>query len=62
MYTNMNCIIWTIIVFKHSSDQQNSVGSPKLEYPDQLPKITNQEKYFISQLLSDTPKELVCYC
>lgn len=38
-------------------EQQSSVGAPKLEYPGQLPKITTPERYFITQLLSDKPKD-----
>lgn len=43
----------------HPPVQQSSVGAPKLEYPGQLPKITPQERSFILQLLSETPKDTV---
>lgn len=40
-------------------EQKSSIGSPKLEYAGQLPKITKQEKQFVSQLLSDTARDVV---
>ncbi|KRT86612.1 hypothetical protein AMK59_340, partial [Oryctes borbonicus] len=41
----------------HPPEQQSNVGAPKLEYPGQLPKFSNPEKHFISQLLLDIPKD-----
>ncbi|CAH1175759.1 unnamed protein product [Phaedon cochleariae] len=38
-------------------EQQSNVGAPKLEYPGQLPKISSQEKSFLTQLMSDMPKD-----
>ncbi|GJQ65941.1 hypothetical protein Trydic_g4039 [Trypoxylus dichotomus] len=41
----------------HPPEQQSNVGAPKIEYPGQLPKFSNSEKHFISQLLLDIPKD-----
>ncbi|XP_023028985.2 CCR4-NOT transcription complex subunit 11 [Leptinotarsa decemlineata] len=38
-------------------EQQSSVGAPKLEYPGQLPRLSPPEKHFITQLLSDCPRD-----
>jgi hypothetical protein len=37
------------------------VGAPKLEYPGQLPRLSLPEKHFLTQLLSDVPKDAVSY-
>lgn len=44
----------------HPPESQSNVGAPKLEYPGQLPRLSPQEKQFISQLISDVPKDVVC--
>ncbi|VEN39845.1 unnamed protein product [Callosobruchus maculatus] len=41
----------------HPPEHQSNVGAPKLEYPGQLPRIFPQEKHFITQLMSDVPKD-----
>ncbi|XP_018572013.2 CCR4-NOT transcription complex subunit 11 [Anoplophora glabripennis] len=38
-------------------EHQSNVGAPKLEYPGQLPRLTPPEKHFVTQLLSDIPKD-----
>ncbi|KAG5875789.1 hypothetical protein JTB14_023537 [Gonioctena quinquepunctata] len=47
-------------VFMHllyPPEHQSSVGAPKLEYPGQLPRLSPSEKHFVTQLLSDHPKD-----
>ncbi|XP_060536210.1 CCR4-NOT transcription complex subunit 11 isoform X2 [Cylas formicarius] len=41
----------------HPPEQHSIVGAPKLEYPGQLPKLTQAERHFITQLISDTSKD-----
>ncbi|KAJ3650244.1 hypothetical protein Zmor_021942 [Zophobas morio] len=43
----------------HPPEHQSSVGAPKLEYPGQLPRLSAPEKYFLTQLLSDVPKDAI---
>ncbi|KAB0804306.1 hypothetical protein PPYR_01277 [Photinus pyralis] len=43
----------------HPPEQQSTVGTPKLEYPGQLPKFSAPEKNFIAQLISDVPKDAI---
>lgn len=38
-------------------EHQSNVGAPKLEYPGQLPRLSPPEKHFITQLISDIPKD-----
>ncbi|KAJ8930614.1 hypothetical protein NQ314_016527 [Rhamnusium bicolor] len=38
-------------------EHQSNVGAPKLEYPGQLPRLSPSEKHFITQLISDIPKD-----
>ncbi|KAL1493575.1 hypothetical protein ABEB36_009276 [Hypothenemus hampei] len=38
-------------------EQHNTVGAPKLEYPGQLPKLTEAEKHFLCLLLSDVHRD-----
>lgn len=48
-----------INLLQHPPEQQSNVGAPKLEYPGQLPKLSNREKHFVSQLLLEIPKDAV---
>jgi hypothetical protein len=43
----------------HPPEQQSNVGAPKLEYPGQLPRLSLPEKHFLTQLLSDVPKDAI---
>ncbi|CAH0550764.1 unnamed protein product [Brassicogethes aeneus] len=40
-------------------EHQSNVGAPKLEYPGQLPRLMNSEKFFVTQLISDVPKDAI---
>nr|XP_022913843.1 CCR4-NOT transcription complex subunit 11 [Onthophagus taurus] len=38
-------------------EQQTNIGSPKLEYPGQLPRLNSAEKHFVLTLMTDNAKE-----
>ncbi|KAJ8948131.1 hypothetical protein NQ318_008484 [Aromia moschata] len=40
-------------------EHQSNVGAPKLEYPGQLPRLSPPEKHYLTQLLSDIPKDVL---
>ncbi|KAJ8909619.1 hypothetical protein NQ315_004981, partial [Exocentrus adspersus] len=42
---------------QYPPEHQSNVGAPKLEYPGQLPRLTPAEKHFVTQLVSDAPKD-----
>ncbi|XP_050300781.1 CCR4-NOT transcription complex subunit 11 isoform X2 [Anthonomus grandis grandis] len=40
-------------------EQHNNVGAPKLEYPGQLPRLTDAERHFVIQLIAEVSKDLL---
>ncbi|CAG9762123.1 unnamed protein product [Ceutorhynchus assimilis] len=40
-------------------EQHSTVGVPLLEYPGQLPRLSNAEKYFVVQLMSEVAKDVL---